>query len=148
VAKSTPYDNGTSGLAATDVQAAIDELTNNANTTLSTGFTWGRSGNVNTNTYLINDSVPSNIAGRIVPVNTGKIVQVLVSSQNADTFTVLIQKRSGVSFINLGSFSVSASRLASFTATIPVALNDELVLKLSSGSCSNLVVALVIRSAI
>lgn len=147
VAKSIPFDNDTNGFTSTDAQGAIEEIKGTALATVSPGFTWGRSGNTTTNTYLLNDTVPSNLAGRIVPF-AGYIDKVYVSCENADTFTVTIQKRSGITFTDLCSVSLTAERVkVSSPLGITLSSLDELAVKITAGSCKNPIVGLVIKGS-
>jgi hypothetical protein len=114
----------------------------------SPGFTWGRSGNVTSGAYLLNDTVPSNTAGRIVPVAGGFITKIIVACELADTFTVSVFKRVGASFTLLTSVNMVAQRTGEFTANIAVTLGDELAVQLSTGSAKNVVVGVVIRGAV
>lgn len=147
VAKSIPFDNETNGFTSTDAQAAIEETKNVAVAVVSPGFTWGRSGNIPTNTYLLNDTVPSNLTGRIVPF-AGLIDKIYVSCENTSTFTVTVQKRSGASFVDLFSASLSAERIkVSSPSSVAVSALDELSIKITSGSCKNPVVGIVIKGS-
>lgn len=130
------------------VQEFLEYLVNNVAISASPGFTWGRSGNAPTSTYLLNDSVPSNVVGRIVPISTGVIAQVFVASENADTWVLAIEKRSGVTFTEIGSVTMTAQRTITQAVSISVSLGDELALKVKSGSCKNPVVGLIIKGSI
>lgn len=147
VAKAIPFDNSTNGFSSSDAQAAIEEANNTALASVSPGFTWGRSGNTPSNTYLLNDSVPSNTTGRISPIS-GYIDRVFVSNELPNTFTVEIQKRSGASFVTLCSISLTAERtkVQSYTNVMVTEL-DEIAARVSSGSCKNVVVGLVIKGS-
>lgn len=109
----------------------------------SPGFSWGRSGALPTNTYLLNDSVPSNVTGRVVPLTTGIIKKAVIACGTASTFDVKVQKRSGASFVDLFTISVSAARTSVTTQTQAVVSGDELCILVSSGSTDNLVVSLI-----
>jgi hypothetical protein len=111
------------------------------------GFTWGASGNVNAGTYLLNDTVPSNKSGRVVPIN-GYIRYAFVTVELAATVTFTIEKRVGASFTTLATFSLSVERKKAVDfgyAAIPVSVEDEVAIRVSSGSCKSPVVGLVVR---
>lgn len=150
VARSTPFDNSTNGFESTEVQSAIEELSNKVDVSASPGFTWGRSGNVSAGAYLQNDSVPSNTSGRIVPISAGFITDVFVASENADTFDVEIQKRTGPgAYSVLATISLTAQRTKTQTFTgVSVSLGDELAAYVSSGSCKNPVAGVIIKGVV
>jgi len=128
----------------------MEEVANQfAAITASPGFTWGDSGTVNSGTFLLNDTVPSNLAGRIVPLTTGEITQVFVSSQDVDTFDIQVLKRTGPgTFSVLTTISLTAQRIKTETKTgVSVALGDEIATKLSAGSGKNVVVGVIIRGS-
>jgi hypothetical protein len=128
--------------------AFIEELINQLTAvSASPGFTWGDSGNINSGTFLLNDTVPSNQAGRMVPLKSGEITKIFVANQDANTFTIEILKRTGPgTFSSLTTVSVVAARTKVETKSgVSVAENDELVCKVSAGSCKNPVVGVIIR---
>lgn len=128
--------------------AFIEELVNQISAiSASPGFTWGDSGNVNSNTFLLNDTVPSNQAGRMVPLQSGEITNIFVSNQDANTFTVEILKRTGPgTFTSLTTTSLVAQRTKTESKTgVSVSLNDELACKISAGAAKNPVVGVIIK---
>lgn len=130
------------------VQEFLEYLVNSVAISASPGFTWGRSGNAPSDTYLLNDSVPSNTTGRIVPISSGVIAQVFVATETLDTWVLAIEKRSGVTFTEIGTISLSSQRTKVQSTSIAVTLGDELALKVKSGSCKNPVVGLIIKGSI
>ena len=146
-AADVPYDNTASGLAAEDVQAAIDELANGGGNSASPGFTFGRSGNVNTNTWLLNETVPSNLTGRRVPLNSATIVELFVSSQQLDTYTLGLYSHDGdsINLTLLDTFSIVASRGGTKSVSISIAKNKQLAMKLTAGSCNDIVAGVIVR---
>lgn len=114
-------------------------------TSASPGFVYGRPGDVGAGTYLlVMGGVPSNTAGNIVPFD-GTITRAFVTSENADTFTVKIQSRSGIVFTDIGTLTVTASRKEDFDITIPVTDGTEVVCKIDTGNCRNVQVGLIIE---
>ena len=147
-AEDIAFDNVTSGLAATEVQSAIDELTTTTSASASPGFTWGSSGNISAITYLKNDSVPSNKAGRISTVS-GDIVAIFAVNEIVNTFDIEIAKRIGAAFTVITTLTVTASRNGIFLpVSAPVAVGDELVCRISSGSAKNVVVGIVLKGSV
>ena len=112
----------------------------------SPGFSFGRQGNCNSGTYLLVDSVPSNLAGRIVPFLTAELTNLFIVCQNPATFTVELQVRNGSTFTTIHTTTVTNSR--KFTEkleNVQLQLGDELCIKIGSGSCQNIVVGIVTR---
>jgi hypothetical protein len=117
-------------------------------TSASPGFQYGRAGDVTAGTYLqVIANVPSSTAGLIVPF-TGIITRVFVTNENDNTFTVKVQKRTdpGPVYTDLGTpFSLTAARKGEFNPSISVTDGDELVVLMSSGTCRNVQVGLIIE---
>lgn len=127
--------------------AFIEEIVRQiAAVTASPGFTWGDSGNIVSGTFLLNDTVPSNRAGRTVPLKDAKITKVFVTVEVATTcdFQILKRVSAGV-FTVLATVSLVAQRniVAEFT-NVNVQQGDELAVKVSTGSCKNPVVGVII----
>jgi len=138
------YDNTASGLVAEDVQAAIDEVSNDVNTSASPGFSFGRASNVNAGTWLQNETVPSNKSGRYVYINNAVVERVFVSSENVDTFDIQVYYHDGdeVNLTLLGTVSVISARGGEFTVSWAVPSDKQLAIKLSSGAARNVVAGL------
>lgn len=151
IAGTVPFDNttaGASGMTSTDTQAAIEELKQATAVSASPGFTWGSSGNIPSGSYLLNDTVPSNRAGRLVPVSGGSIQTIFVTAEIANTFDVIIQRNILGVFTTLVTVSMIASRKNTFSVNIPVSLNDEIAVKIDNGSAKNPVVGVVIKGVL
>lgn len=127
-----------------DVQAAIDELKRRASISASPGFSWGQSGNCTSNTWLTNETVPSDRTGRVFPLDDGQLVAFVVSNELINTFSMQLYEHDGTTFTLLGTFSLTAQRSRTFTSvdfgTISITKGKELAVKVSSGSCKNPVV--------
>lgn len=142
VAESIPFDNSSNGFIADEVQSAIEEIGASA----SPGFSWGRSGNSNVGTYLQVDSVPSNLAGRIVPLSSGIISDIFMTCEKITTCSVEIQVRVGATFTTIHTETLTASRKKTSSLTgVTVSLGDELCCRISSGSAKNIVVGVIIK---
>lgn len=112
----------------------------------SPGYTWGDSGNISSGSYLLNETVPSNRAGRIVTLSNGEIAQVYVANQNNSTATIEIVKRVGGTFSAVTSISLSSERTkAEDKSGVLVTKGDELACRIASGSVRNVVVGAIIR---
>ena len=129
------------------ILAVIEEIVRQiAAVTASPGFTWGDSGNVSSGSFLLNDTVPSNKAGRAVPLKDAKITKVFVTNEITNTFDVQILKRLGPgSFSVLTTISLTAQRkkVQSYT-NVNVDEEDELAVRTAVGSCKNPVVGVII----
>jgi hypothetical protein len=143
-AEGIPFDPQTSNLTSFQVGPALRELSTALSTTVSPGLTWGGGGNIPTGTYLNNEGVPSNRAGRIVPA-TGAIIKMYVTCENVATFTLEIQKNVGGTFSVLSSQTFTNIRKEVRAVSIAVTQDDELALYLSSGSSKNLLAGLLIK---
>jgi hypothetical protein len=143
---------GDSGkMTFTDTEVApitLKQILDRISTSASPGFGFGRSGNVNTNTWLLNESVPSNLTGRRIPFNNTTITKILVSNENANTFTIQIYEHDGTTYTLLTSQNIVATRAATFSVNIAVTTNKELAVKLTSGSAKNLVVGLILAGTL
>lgn len=114
----------------------------------SPGFSFGRGGVCTAGTYLLVDSVPSNLAGRLVPFLTAELTNLFIVCQDDSTFTVELQVRSGSTFTTIHTSTVTNSR--KFTEKIEdleLQLGDELCVKIGSGSASNIIVGIVTRGS-
>ena len=114
---------------------------------LSPGFTWGRSGQVGNGAYLLNDTVPSNLTGRVVPIESGIISKILVANQQNNTFNVVVQKHLGGGlFQDLATVSLinERTKVAEPIGGIAVTFGDELAVKID-GSSKQPVVGLIIK---
>lgn len=140
VAISIPFDNSTNGFTATEVQSAIEEVKSSA----SPGFSFGRSGVANAGTWLQNETVPSNITGRYVYVNSPVVKRVFVGNETSGTFSIEIYQHDGnlVNSTLLGSVTVTAANGGDFTVSWPTARGKQLAIMISSGSVKNIVAGL------
>lgn len=147
VAKSIWFDNSTNGFTADDVQGAIEEI----GASTSPGFTWGRSGNVTSGSYLLNDSVPSNKSGRTNVLGATKVVKFFSASENLDTYTLRLYWHEGdsINLTLLTTLTVTSSRTGdSGTISVSVPAGKQLAVKLQTGSAKNVVAGLIMQGDI
>jgi hypothetical protein len=112
----------------------------------SPGFSFGRSGNVSSGAYLLNESVPSNVTGRPIDLSNGRITQVSISNESSATFTIELEEHNGVTFTSLGTFSLSAERSKDFSSlNISLSAGKEMSAKVSSGSGKNIIVTVYVK---
>ena len=113
----------------------------------SPGFTWGRNGtSIPAGTFLLNDSVPSSATGRAVPLS-GNITRIFVTNGANNTFTVDILKRTGPgAYTSLTTVVLTAQRSKVASGlTVAVVEDEELAVKILSGTCYNVVVGVIIK---
>lgn len=112
------------------------------------GFSFGRSGDVNSGSYLQIDGVTSNKAGRIVPFIESRLAHVFVSCENDATFTLEVQTRAGNIFTTVYTITVTNTRKFAeeiLDVDVPFLFGDEISIKVGSGSCRNVVVGLLLK---
>lgn len=123
----------------------------------SPGFTWGRTNDVSVpysvavdseeGLYLLNDGVPSNRSGRLVPFNRPTIKRILLVVEDpvggAVQFTV--QEHNSLTFTDLVTVSLTAGQTsATHSVNVPVTSGRQLAVKVVSGSCKNPVVGIIL----
>lgn len=142
VAGSTPFDDENVEFVAGEVQTALEQLDKKS---IPPGFTWGRSGQVPKNTWLLNDTVPSNKTGRRIFLFNAKIQKVFVSNENIGTFTIGIFEHSGLGTeILLGSVTVTSKRSDDFDVNFSATKGKELAARITNGSTKNPQVGIII----
>jgi hypothetical protein len=134
------YNNTTSGLTATNVQTAIDELASEIQTSASPGFSFGRAGVLTQNTYLLCETVPSNVSGRWVYINSAFVRKVFISNETSGPFTLDVYYHSGnnVGETLLGSVTVSSGVGGYFNVNWSVPSNKQLSVKVAATSTNTL----------
>ena len=147
----TPFDPSGSLLVSTDVESAIKELSSSAAIAAAPGFTWGRSGNSPSNTWLLNDTVPANRSGRTVMMTDAKIEKASVATENIATYDIGIYQHEGneVNLTLLYTVNVVATRSAQFTVpSVAAGLGKQIAIQITSGSARNLVVGLIMKGTL
>jgi hypothetical protein len=146
VAKSVPFDNSTNGFVSTNTQNAIEEVFQNVALSASPGFSFGRSGTTTAGTYLLNETVPSNISGRWVYINNAVVVKAFVANELVATYSieVLYHDGNGAGLTSIGTVTVTAAKGGSFTVNWPVPTDKQVAVRMTAGSASskNIVVGL------
>lgn len=139
VARTVPFDNSTNGFSSTDTQAAIEELQNAVLTSASPGFSFGRSGVTTANTYLQNETVPSNISGRWVYLNNGTVTDVYITNELTTTYTMEVYYHDGnaVNLTLLGAVTVTAAKGAHFAVNWPVPNDKQIAVKVAASSANS-----------
>ena len=148
VAGTVPFDNSTNGFISDEVQGAIEEVKDLTTSSSSPGFTWGRSGNLTSGAWLLNDGVPSNKAGRTIVLSEAKIVKVFTANEDLDTYSIGIYSHDGndINITLLTTLTVTASRTGnSGTISISVPSGKQLGVRLDTGAAKNLVVGVIMQ---
>jgi hypothetical protein len=148
VAEDIEFDpSNCDAITSDNVQDAIDELCIAVANSASPGFTWGRSGNLPTDTWLLNDTVPSNRAGRIVMLSNVKITNIFIATEDIDTYDLTIYEHDGdeINLTALTTVSVVALRAAQFTVDISISQGKQLAARITNGSAKNMVAGCIIK---
>lgn len=147
-----PYDpdyNSESTLTSETTQEAIDELEERVAVSASPGFTWGKGGNTTSGTWLLNDNVPSNKAGRIVFLSSATLEKIYFTSRQSSTFDLEVYEHDGTSYTLVYTANVVASRSATFDASsTSLTTGKELAIKVANGSVKNPVVGVLIKGSL
>lgn len=143
VASSVPFDNSTNDFESEDVQAALEEIGASA----SPGFSWGRSGNNNSGTWLNNEGVASNRTGRFVFINNPELSFIFVSSRNQSTYTISVYEHEGnsINLTLLDSLTVTSSRGGFKSTSISVTQGRQLAIQVTSGAGQDLVAGVILK---
>lgn len=148
VADSQPFDNTGTDLVSETTGEAIRELAATVGVSASPGFSFGRSGNNSSGTWLlVTGSVPSNRAGITVALQNPEITQIFIGNENISTFDIGIYEHEGdeINLTLIGTVSVVASRSANFDVSISVTSGRQLAARVTSGSARNLNVGLQLK---
>ena len=150
VAKSVPFDNSTNGFVSTGVQAAIEEVNAKVLTSASPGFSFGRTGVCSAGTYMQCETVPSNVSGRWVYINSAEIRRVFMANELATTYTMEVTYHDGnaVGEVLLGSVTITAAKGGEFFVTWPVPTNKQIAVRVAASTANspkNIVIGLELR---
>ena len=152
VARQVPFDKDNDpdcGFISEDVQSAIEELCERVNTSASPGFTWGNSGNTNSGSWLLNDTVPSNKSGRAIFLTGATLEYVFVRCENSTTVGIGVYEHDGTTFTLITTVNLTASRSGDFIiGSLALTTGKELAMKIASGSAKNPVVGCIIKGTI
>ena len=148
VAESIPFDNDDNDFVSEDVQSAIEEVNDKVGISASPGYSFGKSGNVSSGTWLLRTGgVPSNKSGVNVALYNGELIQISTGSEEADTYTLQVWQHDGdeINPVLVATVSITASRKMVFNLTsVLLVRNKHIAVKLSVGSAKNIGVDLQI----
>lgn len=150
VASSIPFDKDNDPnceFESDNVQEVIEELCDRVATSASPGFSFGRSGNLPTGTWLQCETVVSNKAGRWIYINDAVITDIYVGNETVGTFDIAVYHHEGneINLTLVGSVSVVAARGGKFSVSWPVPTNKQLAIRIENGSSKNTVVGLSLQ---
>jgi len=152
VSRSIPYDDTIQvPLSGTEnVQDILDWIKNRIAISASPGFTWGRSGNVVSGTWLQNDTVPSNTTGRQIGLTDAKIERVFLANEGVSTYSLEIYEHDGTTFTLLTTVVNTAVNVSYVDLMPPIAVTTGkmLAVKLSAGSAKNIVFCAVLSGIV
>lgn len=131
------FDPTNTNLQSTDVQGALVELANLSAQSASPGYTWGAQGLITAGSYLENDGTPSNIAGRLVTIQTGSIVKVFATTGIAGNYKLQLQKRNGAGYVDLVAVNMVGVRREVFDINVPIVYKEELCVLIAPDSPEN-----------
>lgn len=135
------YDNSDSGLSAETAQDAIDELHETLTDRPGAPVTCGFDGGASSGRWLeFSGNVGADDAGFVVPA-AGKLTHLSVAVENNTTCTFTVYKNGS----SVATLSLSSARKGSNTQNVSLAANDELTVKVTSGSGSRPVFNLFVR---
>lgn len=142
----TFFDNTGTGFQSDNVQDALTEIGASA----SPGTSWGSPGNNSTNTWLLNEAVPSNKVGRVIFINNPTISQIFTGSENLDTYDLSVYEHEGneINLTLLTTVSVTASRAEFFSVNIPATQGRQLACRITSGSAKNIVAGCIVKGSV
>jgi hypothetical protein len=140
IAKTVPYDdqNIPTNLGP-DVQTALDNIYYKLGNSSSPGFTYGRSGTLPSSTWLLADTVPCNLSGRVNFLNNCKIVRIVSANQVADVIKIGVYSHDGdeVNLTLLATVTTAATKTNIFTVSVSVPYNKQLAVRVEPNSPSS-----------
>lgn len=151
VAEETYFDPANcDAIDSEDTQGAIEDICGEVAGAASPGYSFGRSGNIPSNTWLYNEGVPSNKAGHAVRLTTPRIRELNISSEDIDTFDITIYEHEGdeVNLTSLVTVNIIAARGDTFGVDVAMTAGRQLAARLTSGSAKNVIVDLTLKGSI
>jgi len=123
-----------------------DVIQDQIDASASPGFTWGDSGNLTSGAWLLNDTVPSNKAGRRIFLQNATLEAIFAANENTATYDLSIYEHDGTTYTLITTVSIVAARGGEFSvASLPLTTGKELAVQVTSGSCKNITVGCVLK---
>ena len=149
-----PTDICPEASSAIDLEQYLRDQCAFSNVSASPGYTYGGSGNISNNTWLLNDTVPSNKAGRSIFLYNAKLLSVFVMNEKeTDSFDLEIYEHEGLgstyTLIHTTNFpggGTTGDRIVFDNLVTPAALTTKkgLGILLTNGSGKNITAGLLI----
>lgn len=111
-------------------------------------LTWGDTGSISSGSYLLNDGVSSDVAGRLNFLTLAKVKHIFVTNGAASTFDITVQEHDGITYTDIVTVSLSSQRSAAFPVDVVVTPGKQLAIKITSGTASSPVVGVLLSGAI
>lgn len=113
----------------------------------SPGYTFGKDGNATLGTWLRNENVPSNKAGRRVAIFDPIIRQISASCELVGTFNLGIYTHDGneVNLTLVDTLNIVAARGATKDVEITIAQNKQIAVRVDSGSTQNVLCTVIVN---
>lgn len=109
------------------------------------GFVFARQGALGVSTWLLANSIPSNLTGvRNLFTNT-RIKLISADSSSSSTYQFTVFEHDHVTYTPLGAFTVTAAYGDTFTPTLSLTSGKNLAVQVTSGSATDLAVTLVLE---
>jgi len=138
VAEAVPFDNDTNGFTADDVQAAIEEVDAKITGKPRAIIIFGYNGNASNKWLELNHSISSDTSPYVAP-ETCKIKAVSMAAKVDTTATITVY----VNGIAVDTLSMVSAQSASEKDLVhAVAIEDEISVKVTSGSMSEPIVTI------
>ena len=149
-AENVTFDPTATDFISDNVQGVIEELEDKVGVSASPGFSWGRSGNLSLNTWLQNDGVASNRAGRTVNLIDPVITAYSIANEDINTFDISFYEHEGdsINLVLIGTITVVSSRSQSGFINFAITEGKQLAVRVTSGSAKNVVVGLNLSGTI
>jgi hypothetical protein len=151
VAEGVPFDDSNVDFTADNVQDAIEELEDAVAVSASPGFSFGRNGNLPTNTWLLRPGgVPSNKTGINVGITGPYLKKITCATENQDTYNITIYQHDGdeVNLTSITTKTITSSRKEVFDVDISLTYDKQLAVRVTSGSATNLGVDLQLSGTV
>lgn len=136
--------NENTGSGLFDDQVVTQKDLNVVAQSASPGFGFGKSGNNVMGTWLQCETVPSNVTGRYVYIDTPIVRRVFVGNESVGTYSIQVWQHDGnlVNMVLLGTVTVTTALAGDFVVNWPTVRGKYLGLKISNGSVKNVVAGL------
>jgi len=149
----SPGNNPDCFITEETVQEAIEQLCIGVQTTATPGFTFGRSGSLPTNTWLLADTVPSNNAGRLIFLYNAAILAIYAVNEINAAFSLGTYQHDGLgsTYTLKHTLTFLASEKTKFdilATPVPVTTGLRMGMKITNNNGKNVAAGLIIRGSL